>query len=1144
MKNLYIYLVTLISISLCSCIKESETIIVPEMEYPINISAVYPTLDTRVDANGFVAGDGVGIFVIDYNRDGKPGELKMNSVRAANALFEYDGASWSATYQLYWADKSTPADFYGYYPYDTSMETPTAYPFAVQSHQQSDDLNTTSGAGYEKSDFLWAKATKVYPTSQAIHLKYKHLMAGVNISLEMGEGFTEEEWCKLDKVVILGKTNLSGVINLSNGIVKVNNDSQSHITPLLYNGNWRAVVMPQTIPAGENLVIVSVGGQSYEFVKDIKMTYNGGKMHNFTFKVNKRENGGDYEFVPMPESIVAWTEDPDFHEGIVREYIIINVDEPGTLSQKIDDLGYDYIEINALKITGTVNHEDLNFIGRNLIALTALNIRDIKITGNKDEEDVLGGIGNQNVTTLNHVVLPRYIKKIAGGALRGVGLVGAIDIPDCVEEIGWEAFGHNHITGEIKLPSALKQLYGGAFVSNNGISGELHLPEGLEGIGGGVFDGARLTGPLILPSTLNYYENIGFSGTMGTLVIPPKLTTVPNLAFAGTGCTKVEFHEGIREIGSAAFRHSQISGELVLPPNLKYIGGEAFAGTKITRIIFPESLMVIGDGHAFANCHYLTGVVELPKNVSRIPYNMFDGCYNITGIIIPEGVELIEISAFKGCSSIGSIVCHAKTPPVICENAFYGVAKDNFTVEVPKGCVNAYKLAPGWSEFKRIAEYSDFVCRPAQANALNNVHSEDLVLNANGPWRVVECPDWILLNKMEGNGKSELRLTFKELEHGAGNRSGVVKFEMPEEGYETSIDVAQYDYEHDEDSAFTFQEHTKGNGNINLIFMGDGYDSEAISNGSYLALVEQQIAHFFDVEPYKSLREYFNVHILFPLSQECGVNTMYTYVNNHFGTLYGYDGTICTTNQLITTTDEVISYAKNLVPTIKNNMHKTLIVLVPNDDNYDGSTLYTDATISICPPSNRPYPQDTRGVIQHEACGHGFGKLADESVEWNIWVPISAASEINSNHERGWYKNVATTSKFNSVPWADFIFDTRYSDRVDIFEGAYGYMRGVFRSEQNSCMNYGIPYLNTISRLEITKRIFDYAGEHFTMDYFYENDTFEWGDTGEGTRSAYDEEYLKANSYTLTNSHRSPTISDAKAMGDAVRDIRTKLNKN
>lgn len=1116
---------------------------VPEVEYPISISAQYPVADTRVDANGFVAGDGVGIFVIDYNRDGSPGELAMNSVRAANALFEYDGASWSATYQLYWADKSTPADFYGYYPYDLSMDSPMAYPFAVQSHQQSNDTNSTSGSGYEKSDFLWAKAEKVYPTTQAINLQYRHLMAGVNISLEKGEGFTDEEWYNLDKVVILGKTNLSGVIDISCGSIDVDEGSKAHIMPLIYNNNWRAVVMPQTIPAGESLVIVSVGGQSYELVKDMKMTYYSGKMHNFTLRVNKREASGDYEFVPMPDSIVAWMDDPDFHEGIVREYIIIDVDVPGTLSQKIDALGYDYIEVDALKITGTVNHDDLHFIGRSLIALTALNIRDIKITGNKDQEDVLMGIGNQNLGTLTHIVLPRYIRKIGGGALRGVGLVGAIDIPDCVEEIGWEAFGHNHITGNIKLPLSLKQLYGGAFASNSGIVGELHLPEGLEGVGGGVFSGTQLTGPLILPSTLNYYENIGFSGTMGTLVIPPKLTVIPSLSFANSGCTKVEFHEGITEIQSAAFRQAHISGELVLPPNLKYIGGEAFGETKITRIIFPESLKIVDDGHAFANCHYLTGVVELPKNVARIPYNMFDGCHNITGLIIPEGVELIEINAFRGCSSIGSIVCHAKTPPVVCQDAFFGVAKDNFTVEVPKGCVNAYKLAPGWSDFKRIAEYSDFVCRPAQANALNKMHTEDLVLNASGDWRVVECPDWIILNKTEGSGKSELRLTFKELEHGAGNRSGVVKFVMPEEGYETSIDVAQYDYEHEEDSCLTVQTHTKGNG-MNLVFMGDGYDSEAISNGEYLALVEQQIKHFFDVEPYKSLREYFDVYILFPLSQERGVNTMYTYVNNHFGTLYGYDGTICTDNRLITTTDEVVDYAKSIVPKVTHTLHKTLIVLVPNDDNYEGNTIYTDATISICPPSNRPYPQDTRGVIQHEACGHGFGKLADESVEYNIWVPISVVSDINNNHERGWYKNVATTSKFNSVPWSDFIFDPNYSDRVDIFEGACGYMRGVFRSEQNSCMNYGIPYLNTISRLEITKRIFDYAGVQFTMDYFYANDTFEWGDTGETTRSAYDQSYLKANAYTLSNSHRSPVNCGAEAMGDVVRGIRAKLNKN
>lgn len=1144
MKNIYISLAILLSASLASCVQDYDTVLMPESEFPINISAVYPVIETRADDNGFVAGDGIGVFIIDYDRDGNPGDVAMNGVRAANAMFEYDGGTWSSSYQFYWADKSTPADFYGYYPYDLSMDAPTAYSFSVQRLQLSEDANTTSGAGYEKSDFLWAKADKIYPTTQTIKLNYKHLMAGVNVALERGDGFDNEEWTNVEKTVIIGKTHLSGVIDISQGSVDVVEGEKDFITPLLYNGNWRAVVMPQIIPAGESVVIVSVDGQSYHLVKDEDLTLYSGRMHNFTLKVHKRENGGDYEFEPMPESIEQWIEDPDFHEGIVREYLIVHIEEPGTLQQKIDELGYDYLELDALKITGKVNHDDLIFIGDKLIALTALNIRDIKITGGPDQEDVLGNIGNRNLSTLNHIVLPHSIRIIGDAALRGVGLVGTVDIPDCVEEIGWEAFGHNHITGHIKLPSSLKQLYGGAFIYNSGISGELHLPEGLEGIGGAVFDGARLTGPLILPSTLNYYENMGFSGTIGTLVIPPKITAIKDLAFAGSGCTKVEFHEGITEIGGAAFRKAQISGELVLPPNLKYIGGEAFNGTKITRIIFPESLKVIEDGHAFSDCPYITGVVELPKNVSRIPYNMFENCYNITGLVIPEGVDLIEICAFKGCSSIGSIVCHAEIPPVVCENAFYGVPKDNFTVEVPKGSVNAYKLAPGWCEFKRIAEYSDFVCRPAQANALNSIHAEDLVLNASGQWRVVECPDWIELSKSEGSGKSEIRLVFKELPHGAGNRTGVVKFLMPKEGYETTIDVAQYDYIHEEDSCLTVQEHSQGNGEINIVFMGDGFDGGTIYDGSYLELVEQQIEHFFDIEPYKSLRGYFNVHILFPLSQECGVNTMHTYVNNHFGTLYGYDGTICTTNQLITTTDEVVEYAKYHVPEIARNMRKTLIVLVPNDDNYEGSTIYGEPTISICPPSNRPYPQDTRGVVQHEACGHGFGKLADESFMYNMWAPTGVLKDIDDNHARGRYMNVATTSKFNSVPWGDFIFDTRYSDRVDVFEGAYGYMRGVFRSEQNSCMNYGIPYFNTISRLDIIRRIFDYGGTHFTMDYFYANDTFEWGSTGAETRSAYDETYLRANAYAMSNSHNSPVEVDVKVMGDAVRNIRAKSKKS
>ena len=75
-----------------------------------------------------------------------------------------------------------------------------------------------------------------------------------------------------------------------------------------------------------------------------------------------------------------------------------------------------------------------------------------------------------------------------------------------------------------------------------------------------------------------------------------------------------------------------------------------------------------------------------------------------------------------------------------------------------------------------------------------------------------------------------------------------------------------------------------------------------------------------------------------------------------------------------------------------------------------------------------------------------------------------------------------------NVAWSHLIFDPRYSDIVDMFEGGYMHSRGVFRSEQNSCMNNNIPYYNTISREAIVKRIKRYAGETYTFEDFVSND--------------------------------------------------------
>ena len=1130
MKKSIIYY-ALSALCLIGC-TDDMVVEVSNQTMPIQIASTYPVVGaTRATDNGFVADDAVGIFVVDYNEDGTPGVPALKGNRGSNVKFNYDGGSWSASYQLYWADGAkTPADFYGYYPYDIAMSSVLDYPFAVDCNQDS----TATGSGYEASDLLWAKAEKVQPTTAVVNLQYKHLMAGVTVALEMGNGFTAAEWTDFEKIVLIENTVTGGTVNLSTGICTLGNGNPELITPLYYNGVWRAVVFPQSVAAGKTLLSITVDGQNYSLVKGATTSFLSGKMHNFTITVNRSEATGDFTFELKADDIVAWVDDADLHDGLVHQYTVIKLEKAGTLEQVLKEKGLDKDKISSLKVEGEICSDDLNFMGQQMSHLTRLNLLKAVIVANANGHGagVMQGFGN---SPIKHVVFPeKSMKTIATWAFSHSALSGNIILPEGLEEIQHYSFAGCTFRGELKLPSTLKHLDGGI---GGLLEGPLVLPEGL--ITAKEAPTGNFTGTYYFPSTLKEIGGTwGFPNMTGTLVIPKFMTEVGG--FWGGGYTQVEFHDGVTHIGGMG--GSSLSGELVLPPNLRELGDVAFEGTKISKVIFPNKLALMHGVGTFKNCFYLSGTLELPKNVARIPQECFRDCYGITGLVIPEGVDLIAEMAFWGCSSINSIVCEDEEPPLVLENAFFGVNKDNFTVEVPKGCVEKYKQAQGWSDFKRIAEYSNFVCRPAQANALNTVHTENLVLNADGAWTVEHCPDWVTLSKTSGTGKTELRLTFSQMEHGAGNRRDSILFRMPAEDHTTYCVVSQYDYEHEEDSYLTLQEHTKGEG-IDIVFVGDGFNGENISDGSYLELIKQQMEYFFGIEPYQSHREYFNVYVTFPLSQETGVNTMYTYVNNRFGTLYGYDGdAMSTVDRLLTETDEVMDYVVEKSPLTNENLWRSVVILVPNSDAYNAVTeFWNNVPFCICPPSNRPYPQDTRGVIQHEAGGHGFGRLADEEIVLSLWPGSGVLRDIEEKQSWGWYQNIATTSNMKQVPWADFIFDTRYSDYVDVYEGGYGYMRGIFRSEANSCMNYGIPYYNTISRLSIMRRIFDYAREPFTMEYFYEHDTNKWGDRDGTTREGAAHAYLTGSSYAGSNQHVAPQMVDAKKQGDKVREIRARL---
>ena len=1085
-------------------------------------SSIDQVYTTRVNDDGFCDGDAIGIYITDYEGT-TPTELQEKGNRATNVKFTFDesGYQWNAAEDIYWKDDKTAIDVYGYYPYGKPNAV-DAYLFEVEKDQQKQAEGGNLG-GYEASDFLWGKEVYCSPTEKTIRVGLKHKMAAARITLQEGEGFGEGEWLAADKQVLITNTKRKAEIDLQTGeVVAVGELPQTAIIPHESDGEFRGIVVPQVLSAGKELLKVTIDGVTYLFKKDEEFVYTAGKQHNFTIKVKKRAAGGGYEFELVSESITAWENDKASHDATAREYIIIDVDEPGHLEEAIAAADKDYTKLKNLKLTGRINAFDFIFMRDEMSSLQALNLSEVEIKGSTvASDDEIPEYAMSEKKTLMRLILPKKLTKINSRSFSYCSnLTGSLEIPEGVRYVGPGAFCEcKSMTGKLLLPSTLEVIGSQAFTAC-GFNGALILPEGLKKIGDQAFYSCfGLVGELRLPDTLIELGESAFSdciGFTGSLEIPSSLQAIGEEAFAFTGVDghykgnyngNLILHNNLLALGKGAFRGAGFRGELVLPEELVIIPDKAFYGCDFSgELKIPESVAVIGS-EAFASNWRLTGNILIPENVESIGAGAFQDCSGLQGVTISRGVETIGYNAFKMCTGLGKLVCEGTIPANVLQGAFDGVAKDNFTLEVPEQAISQYQTAVGWSEFKRISAYRNLVVRPAMATALNSSVTRRLLLNADDEWSVEEQPEWVTLNQTSGNGKTELELTFSELPQGAAAREGELVFKLNAKEYSTRCKLTQYNYAYNEDEVVTLHQATQGKG-VNLVLLGDGYDAKEISQGEYMASVKEAMHHFFNIEPYKTYKDYFNVYTAIAVSPESGVGGVNTIIHNRFNSS-AKGGVTVGGRYGESDYQEIFTYACKSPTVNPENISETLIIMIPNTKEYGGICYMYDngAAIAYCPMSDYGYPYDFRGVVQHEAGGHGFGKLGDEYIYHNEFIDnctctcCDHVSEFEAAKQKGWYANLSLSGKMSEVPWSKFILHDKYKQFVDIFEGGYKHTRGVFRSEQNSCMNNDIPYYSTISREAIVKRIMELAGEPYSLESFVANDKVNIA-TEVGTRSS------------------------------------------
>ena len=672
---------------------------------------------TRVNDGGFCDGDRMGIYIVDYKAD-IPGTLQQSGNRADNVCYTYDEANckWNSDNDVYWKDNHTHIDVYGYYPY-ANPESIDNYTFNVQRDQSTATSDGKKG-GYEASDFLWGKLSDVAPTSAALRLLLRHRMSSACVKLLKGEGFTDSEWESIDKTVLVTNLARKASINMTDGTVKVAGDVESSATiPSQVNDEWRAIIVPQTVPADTTLFSITIGGAPYKFAKNEALTYVSGKMMKFNIRVDKAEGNGKYRLTLVSESIAPWENELQSHDATATEYVIVN-STAGHLKDSIVASHKDIAMVKRMKVTGTINLADFVMMRDSMPRLTALNLKDVRIkrlysfiSGGVEhltdyaQDDALPAYCLKGKKTLTSFVFPDVLKRINPRAFDGAGLTGSLNIPEGVVEIDESAFAGNDFTGVLTLPSTLKKIGSNAF-SLAGFKCPLNLPDGIEEIGSGCFYDCRyLYGNLILPSHLKKIGSSAFAhceNLRGDLVIPESLTVIPTNTFTQCGFGgRLQLHDGITAIGNEAFFINGFIGELELPKSLLEFGGGNFQGNDFSGSFkIPKGLLSISS-FAFSNCAF-TGEAEIPEGVTCIHKNAFYNSKNLQKIILPSSLELIDMYAFWACKSLRVIECKSTIPPVVNESAFNEVPLEDLTVIVPGSALNDYKSSESWSGFKHI----------------------------------------------------------------------------------------------------------------------------------------------------------------------------------------------------------------------------------------------------------------------------------------------------------------------------------------------------------------------------------------------------------------------------------------------------------
>lgn len=285
--------------------------------------------------------------------------------------------------------------------------------------------------------------------------------------------------------------------------------------------------------------------------------------------------------------------------------------------------------------------------------------------------------------------------------------------------------------------------------------------------------------------------------------------------------------------------------------------------------------------------------------------------------------------------------------------------------------------------------------------------------------------------------------------------------------------------------AKTLQKASVGNG-IDIVFLGDAFTAEMIAEGIYDKAVSTAVEHIFADRTLRGLRDRFNIYSVSLPSRD---GDYFSGASTVLGCWYGEDSKVggddelCRSCTASVVTEERIDDALTIVLMNSERYGGTTYMYSPEDGGYGSG--YAVAYIPLCATQD-----EFRFLLQHEAIGHGFAKLADEySSASNGEIPAETVMQMKELENAGWWNNVDFTSDPDQVKWSYFILDERYSSgHIGVYEGACGYSKGIWTPTWKSIMKGNSEQFNAPSREAIWVRAQSVSNG---SEWYYDRDAFD-----------------------------------------------------